>query len=93
VSKIKKGLLEELVIMGPNCRYLYWEMESFGLDSQGKLSKHLHDHLIDCLIYGVNESSYVPGEKRGIFRVASESRREIDAINRRVSQAIEADYL
>lgn len=57
LSLIKDALNKEVLTMSDRCLKLYWEMENYRIDDNGKIPKE-NDHAIDCLRYMLNLASY-----------------------------------
>lgn len=57
VSMIKDALLQDKVIISDKCTNLYWEMENYIKDRNGRIPKK-NDHLIDTLRYLLGENAY-----------------------------------
>lgn len=93
ISQIKRAMLGDKFFISTDCPFLFWEMENYGLDENGKISRHAHDHLIDCLFYATNESHYVPGERRDIVvRDSLYEGNSVEKINQAFNSFAELDY-
>lgn len=57
LALIKDALVEGLVTFSDRCVNLYWEMENYRKDQNGKIIK-ANDHLIDCLRYALDAANY-----------------------------------
>jgi hypothetical protein len=57
LSLIKDTLNKEVFTMTDRCLKLYWEMENYKIDDNGKIPKE-NDHAIDCLRYMLNLANY-----------------------------------
>lgn len=57
LSLIKDVMLQGKLVISMRCRKLYWEMDNYQTDDNGKIVKK-HDHLIDCLRYILAASHY-----------------------------------
>lgn len=53
LSLIKDVLASGLMTFSSRCKKLYWEMESYRKEDNGKIAKK-NDHLIDCLRYSLD---------------------------------------
>jgi len=61
LSLVKDMLLHDLVIISDRCTHLWNEMEKYARDDKGNIPK-IHDHLIDCLRYGLIAMNYTMHE-------------------------------
>lgn len=61
LSLVKDMLLAKKLVISDRCVKLFWEMENYIKDSNGKIPK-INDHLIDALRYCLIASSYVLSE-------------------------------
>lgn len=57
LSLIKDALVENLLTISDRCVKLFWEMENYRKDSNGKIAK-ANDHLIDCFRYILDATTY-----------------------------------
>ncbi len=57
LSIIKDILLSNGMTVSSKCEKLYWEMDNYFKDRNGKIPK-MNDHLIDCLRYGLAAMHY-----------------------------------
>jgi hypothetical protein len=57
LSLIKDMLLKGFLLMSDRCEKLYWEMEKYSTDENGKIPKE-DDHAIDALRYLLNAANY-----------------------------------
>jgi hypothetical protein len=57
LSLIKDALLQGKLVLSDHCQKLYWEMERYRKDDQGRIPKK-DDHLIDCLRYVFDSLPY-----------------------------------
>ena len=57
LSLIKDALLLDRVVMSDRCKMLYWEMENYVKDKNGKIPKE-NDHLIDDFRYLLSADGY-----------------------------------
>lgn len=72
LSLIKDALLAGKVFMSDRCKKLFWEMDQYRKDSNGKIPK-LNDHLIDCLRYVLTAAHYGLTENLEINREQDET--------------------
>ncbi len=59
---LKDLLQDSLLVMTDRCEKLFWEMENYALDANGRIPKK-HDHLIDCLRYLLHAANYTVVQK------------------------------
>lgn len=57
LSLIKDMLVRGFLVMSDRCEKLYWEMEKYSTDENGKIPKE-DDHAIDALRYFLNAANY-----------------------------------
>lgn len=57
LALIKDSLTDSLFIISDRCKKLFWEMENYRKDDNGKIKK-MNDHLIDCLRYALDAVNY-----------------------------------
>lgn len=57
LSLIKDMLLEKKLVISSRCQKLYWELDSYRKEDNGKIKKE-RDHLIDCLRYALSALNY-----------------------------------
>lgn len=57
LSLIKDCLLQGRIVFSNKCEKLFWEMQNYVKDKNGKVPK-LNDHLIDCLRYMLAANHY-----------------------------------
>jgi hypothetical protein len=57
LSLIKDAMLQGNVIISDRCKKLFWELDNYYKDKNGKIPKS-HDHLIDCTRYLLANSNY-----------------------------------
>ena len=76
ITLIKDALLSGKVVLSDRCKKLFWEMDNYQKDDNGKFIKK-NDHLIDCFryilgasYYTLNESVEVNPEKDEMWRGA-----------------------
>lgn len=62
ISLIKDLLHDKKVLISDRCVKLFWEMDNYYRDKNGKLPK-LRDHLIDCFRYTLDASHYSINEE------------------------------
>ena len=58
LSIIKDILVAEKLVISDRCKKLFWEMDNYFKDKNGKIPKE-HDHLIDCLRYIISALGYI----------------------------------
>lgn len=63
LSLIKDLLLQKKLHISNKCIKLYWEMDNYYKDKNGKIPKS-HDHLIDCLRYTIAALGYSFNEEK-----------------------------
>lgn len=57
LSIVKDTLLQDKIVMSEKCGKLFWEMDNYFKDKNGKIPKE-NDHLIDCLRYAYSAAYY-----------------------------------
>lgn len=57
LALIKDALVANLVTISDRCVKLFWEMENYRKDENGKIPKQ-NDHLLDCLRYALDAARY-----------------------------------
>lgn len=62
LSLIKDIFLQGKVVISSRCKWLYWELDNYFKDKNGKIPKK-DDHLIDCFRYTLGAAHYVLNEE------------------------------
>lgn len=82
LSLIKDALLQGKLILSDRCQKLYWEMERYRKDDQGRIPKK-DDHLIDCLRYVFDSLPY---------SIKSEAEPVVDPLTQKRAFRLEDDF-